>query len=62
MAIHEATLAGGAVCGSFLGGFVYEHISVAALYGLASSITLAGTLIQIAFSLKYSRVKTMATA
>jgi len=56
MAIHEATLACGAVCGSFLGGFIYEHISVAALYGFASFVTLAGMLIQIAFSIRLNNL------
>ena len=57
MAIHESVLAAGAVCGSLLGGLIYEYVSVAALFRFASFVTLAGVMAQTAFSLKFSRFR-----
>ncbi len=55
MAVHEALLAGGLICGSALGGFIYQHLSIAAAYYFCAGCVLFGALVQSAMYLVLKR-------
>ena len=46
MAIHETLLAAGLICGSSLGGLIYQHYSMATVYSFCAAVVLFGALIQ----------------
>jgi DHA1 family multidrug resistance protein-like MFS transporter/DHA1 family quinolone resistance protein-like MFS transporter len=47
MAIHEALLAAGLICGSSLGGLIYQHYSMAVVYSFCAAVVMLGVIIQI---------------
>jgi DHA1 family multidrug resistance protein-like MFS transporter/DHA1 family quinolone resistance protein-like MFS transporter len=47
MAIHEALLAAGLIVGSSMGGIVYQHLSMNAVYGVCASIVIIGAVVQL---------------
>jgi predicted MFS family arabinose efflux permease len=55
MAAHEALLAGGLICGSALGGFIYQHHSINAVYYFCAVFVLFGALVQSAMYLVLKR-------
>ena len=46
MAVHEALLAGGLICGSAVGGYLYQHYSIDAAYYFCAGCVLFGALLQ----------------
>ena len=46
MAIHESLLAAGSVCGAAFGGFIYQRLGMAYVYGFCSLVLLATAAIQ----------------
>ncbi|UCB44802.1 MAG: MFS transporter [Spirochaetota bacterium] len=46
MAIHEALLASGIICGSLLGGLLYQHFSMTVVYTLCAAVVMFGVVIQ----------------
>jgi MFS family permease len=62
MASHEALLAAGLIVGSSLGGIVYEHYSMDAVYGSCASIVILGAFIQLGLYLLLRRERPRAAA
>jgi MFS family permease len=50
MALHESLLSVGLISGSFAGGYLYQRVSMAAVYAFSAAIVLAGLAIQAALS------------
>jgi len=50
MALHESLLSAGLITGSSAGGFVYQHSSMAAVYGGCAFLVLAGLVVQAVLS------------
>ena len=46
MAVHEALLAAGLICGSLLGGLIYQYYSMDTVYYFCTLIVVLGALLQ----------------
>ncbi len=46
MAVHEVLLAAGLICGSLLGGLLYQYYSMDTVYSFCAAIVLLGALLQ----------------
>jgi predicted MFS family arabinose efflux permease len=55
MAAHEALLAGGLICGSALGGRLYQNHSIQAVYYFSATCVLVGAAVQAAIYLALKR-------
>lgn len=55
MAVHEALLAAGLICGSALGGWLYQHHSIVAVYNFSAACVLFGASVQGALYLVLKR-------
>jgi DHA1 family multidrug resistance protein-like MFS transporter/DHA1 family quinolone resistance protein-like MFS transporter len=51
MAIHESLLAAGLVFGSAIGGMLYQHYSMTAVYGFCAAVVIGGTVLQLSLYL-----------
>ena len=50
MALHESLLSAGLISGSFAGGYLYQRVSMAAVYAFSAVIVLAGLAVQAVLS------------
>ncbi len=57
MAIHEALIGAGLVCGSFIGGQVYQAYSMRSVYLFCAAVLLAGLLVQVTLYIRMNRPK-----
>ncbi len=57
MAIHESLIAAGLICGSSIGGIIYQRYSMATVYWFCSAVVLTGVLIQSGLSLRARRLR-----
>ena len=55
-AVHESLLSGGMISGFVLGGIIYDHYSIAAVYTFCATLVLAGVVVQAGIAL-WSRAK-----
>jgi len=46
MAIHESILSAGFICGSALGGLIYQYYGMNTVYFLCAAMVLFGVLVQ----------------
>ena len=57
MAIHESLLSAGLICGSAIGGVIYQRYSMDAVYWFCSAVVLTGVLIQSGLSLRARKLR-----
>ena len=55
MALHESLLSVGLISGSFAGGYLYQRVSMAAVYAFSAAIVLAGLAVQAVLSARVLR-------
>jgi MFS family permease len=57
MAVHESLLAAGLICGSAIGGSLFQYYSMATVYYFCSAVVLFGALVQLALFFILNRVE-----